>query len=284
MVVSSGNSTITERRHLSTGSKIARESGGFLIAEAASMATGLGVVAIIDSVIPKPIMKFAAKALGKTVVEPFLDPIEKCMSKICKLEECQPDPSKSREERAEGLARTMMVFGLAYVLSMEAKLHTRRAMNKLVGVLEELPHGPAANASFWQKVKHYGTLSHWSPQEKMIFAADEGVHIGSLYLLNNSLAPFTDEMIKSTSKMLQRTTGMDEKKAHEVASMAWVWEAANGLGAVAGIGAIAGKHALGWPRGVVGKAFGQGSQPASHVEKLAEQTALASTLHTPRTT
>lgn len=277
MVVSTGNTSIHERRHLTNGSKIARESGGFLIAELASMATGLGVVAIIDSVIPKPAMQFASKAIAKTVVEPFLDPIEKCMAKLCKLEECQPDPSKSRQERAEGLARTMIVFGIAYIVSMETKLHTRRAMNKLVGVLEELPIAPAADASLWTKVKHYGTLSHWSPQEKMIFAADEGVHLGSLYMLNNSLAPFTDEMIKSTTKMLQRTTGMDEKKAHEVASMAWVWEAANGMGAVAGIGAIAGKHALGWPRGVIGKAFGNGS----HVEKLAEQTALGSTLHAP---
>lgn len=216
-----------------------------MVAEMASMGVGLGVVAVADLVIPKPMLKFASKCLSKCVVEPFLDPIEHTMSRLCKLEECQIDPSKPREERAEAIAKTMIVFGGAYVASMLTKLHTRRAVNKHFGIhTDDHIIAPAPNATTWQKVKHYGTLSHWTPQEKVIFAMDEGVHLGSLYLLNNTLAPFTDEAIKTTTGLIQKVTGCSKEKAHEVASMAWVWEAANGLGALSAMGIIAGNHSF----------------------------------------
>lgn len=230
-------------RKLSSNQLIALESGGFLVAEMASMAAGLGVVAVADLVIPKPILKFTSKCVAKCVVEPFLEPIEKGMGALCKLKECQVDSSKPREERAEDIAKTMILFGGAYVASLLVKLHTRRGWNNHFGITgdDHIIH-PPANASTWQKIKHYGLLKHWTPQEKVIFAVDEGVHIGALYLLNNTLAPFTDKAIQSTTNIIQKTTGCSERKAHEIASMAWVWEAANGLGAVAGIGIIAGNH------------------------------------------
>ena len=97
---------------------------------------------------------------------------------------------------------------------------------------------------------------------------DEGVHIGALYLLNNTLAPFTDHAIKSTSSIIQKATGCSETKAHEVASMAWVWEAANGLGAVAAMGIIAGNHSFDLSRKIT-----KLISPGSYAERVANKAA-----------
>ncbi len=271
------NGVPVDRRQFSKRQKIALESGGFLVAEMVSAVTGLGVVAVADMIIPKPILKGAAKCLSKCVIEPFLDPIETGLSKICKLEECQVDPSKPREERAEQLAKTVIVFGAAYVAAMEAKLLTRHGINDHFGIHSghaNIP--PAANATSWEKVKHYGTLKHWSNEDKVIFAVDEGIHMGALYMLNNTMAPFTDHMIKSSSKTIQKTMGWSEEKSHEVASMAWIWEAANGLGAIAGMGVIAGNHTMGLSNKIA-KLF----YPDSHVDRLAHRTALGGTVPVP---
>lgn len=268
-----------ERRAYSRRQKVALESGGFVVAEMVSAATGLGVVAVADIIIPKPLLKGAAKCVAKCVIEPFLDPIERGLSKICKLEECQVDPSKSRAERAEQLAKTLIVFGGAYAASMEMKILTRHGINDHFGIHSGHAHiKPAAGASTWAKVKHYGTLKHWSAEDKLIFAADEVTHLGALYMLNNTLAPFTDRMIKSTTGVIQKTTGLSEKKAHEIASMAWVWEAANGMGALAAMGVIAGNHGFNLSNRVGRLMVGE-----THVDKLAKQTALGHSVHAPHT-
>ncbi len=265
-----------DRRAFSKRQKIALESGGFLVAEMVGAATGLGVVAVADMIIPKPILKGAAKCLSKCLIEPFLDTIEGSLTKICKLEECQVDPSKPRAERAEQIAKTVIVFGAAYVASMEAKLLTRHGINEHYGIHsghKSIP--PKASATAWEKVKHYGTLKHWSTEDKIIFAADEGIHMGALYVLNNSLAPFTDSMIKKTTGVIQKTTGWPESKAHEVASMAWIWEAANGLGAIAGIGIIAGNHSFNLSNKIAKLLV-----PDSHVDRLAHRSALGTSVPT----
>lgn len=239
--------------HLPVNHKIALESGGFLVSEMAQAVVGVGVVAVADLVIPKPILSAATQTVSKLVVEPFLDPIEAGLSKMCRLQECKLDNDKPREQRAEAIAKTMIVFGTAYAASMLTKLHVRREWNKHFKITTDdhiIP--PAANATSWQKVKHYSSFSHWTPQEKVIFAADEGIHLGSLFLINNTLAPYTDQAIKTTSSLIQKVTGCSEQKAHEVSSMAWVWEAANGLGAIAGIGVIAGNHKFDLSRKIAG--------------------------------
>lgn len=263
------------------GSKIVKESGGFLVAEAASAATGLGVVAVADWLIPKPIMKFASKTISKLVVEPYLDTIESVVSRVCKLEECKPDLKVSREDRAEKIAKTMIVFGGAYVASMGVKLFARRKMNEITGIVEHIPAKLPPTATLWEKVKHYGTFQFMAPEEKLIFLADEGVHLGALYLLNNQMAPFTDDMIKRSTKLIQKTTGVSEAKAHEISNMAWIWEASNGLGAAAGMAVIAGNHLGGWStKGMLGKIL-QNKLPSdsiSHVEKVALKDAASSQL------
>lgn len=260
----------------STRQKIALESGGFLAAEMVSAMTGIGVVAVADMIIPKPILQGAAKCVAKCVIEPFLEPIENGLSKICKLEECQVDLSKPREVRAEQLARTIILFGAAYAASMEMKLLTRHGINDHFGIHsghKEIP--PPPDAKFWDKVKHKVMLRHWSAEDKVIFAADEGIHLGALYLLNNTLAQQTDSMIHSSSKMLQKYLNWTPEKAHEVASMAWIWEAPNGLGALAGMGIIAGNHTMGLSNKIA-KLF----LPDSHVDRLANRTALGGTVPT----
>ncbi|MBY0407043.1 MAG: hypothetical protein K2Q01_05075 [Rickettsiales bacterium] len=240
-------------------------------------ATGIGVVAVADMLIPKPLLSGAAKCLAKCVVEPFLDPIERGLSKICKLRECQVNPDEPREKRAEQLAKTLLVFGAAYAASLEAKFLTRHGINRYFGL-----HGghnariaPAANATTWQKFKHYGTLKHWSAEDKAIMFADEGMHLGALYLMNNTFAPFTDRMIKDTTGVIQKQTGWTKEKSHEVASMMWVWEAANGLGALAGMGIIAGNHKFD-----LSNKLARLFVKETHVDKLAKQSALSTHAHT----
>lgn len=263
--------TGVERRKFSKRQKIGLEMGGFLAAEFVSAGVGVGVVAVADMIIPKPILKGASKCLATCVIEPFLEPIERSLSKVCKLEECQVDPTKSRAERAEQLAKTAIVFGAAWAVALEAKLFTRHKINDHFGIHSGVSRKPPANSTTWETIKHYGKLRHWTNEDKVIFAVDEGMHLGALYLLNNTLAPFTDRMIKNTTGTIERTTGWSHEKSHQVASMAWIWEAANALGAVAGIGIIAGNHSFG-----LSSKIAKLVSPHSHVDKLRHDTALSS--------
>lgn len=274
VILKNGVEAIEKAGHSAAGS-FALESGGFLIAEAVSILAGLGTVAATDLVIPKSAMKYGAQVLGKAVVEPFLDQIDYVSSKICKLDECKPDADETREQRAERFGKVIIVFGAAYAISMAAKLFTRRAWNEHHNIIEDLP-APISRKEVgtWNWIKHHATFQSVSPKEKMIFAADEGVHYASLYLLNNQAAPLTDAMIRKSTKLIHDTTGLSEEKSHEISTMAWVWDAPNILGAVAGIGAIAGAHFKGWhhPDNWVGKVLqNKPRTDLSHVEKLAKE-------------
>ena len=174
---------------LTVNQRIGRESLGFGVAEAVSMVTSLGVVAVADQLIPQTIQKHTYKAIGKALEPMFLDPYEHALKKYCKIEECEIDESKPRQQRAEELAKLVVVFGSAWVVSMAAKLWTRRLFE------------PDQHSANQKKLSFSGKVSstlpwNWSPQERMIFSADEGVHYGAIYLMNNQLAPGTDDLIK----------------------------------------------------------------------------------------
>jgi hypothetical protein len=199
---------------------IAKESGGFALAEMVSMSTSLLVVGIADTLAPNMI-KDVSKFVGKHVIEPFLDPIESTLGAVCKISECQPDKTKSRAERAEN----MIVFSAAWATSMAAKVATRRIFNRAVGISDDpIPAG--------------GLLS---AHEKRILLYDEGVHYGSILLMNTAGAKVTDELIASSTNVLTKV-GIPEKKAKELSSMAVIWELPNLLGMAAGIGAIFQNH------------------------------------------
>jgi hypothetical protein len=221
---------------------IALESGGFMLAEGASMATSLGVVAIFDKVMPQAIMDKATNVIAKVVIEPYLDTIEKTLAK-CHLEECQTDETKTREERACRLARGLLVFGSAYLTSLGVKYLARKSVNKYNGIDTHKPLSP--DATFMQRVISHIPMVGSTRDANMIMLADEAVHIGSLVYLNTTASKFTDEHINKTAGTLEKL-GMSHKKAKEVASMLWVWEAPNALGMMAGGIAIAGKHTKGW--------------------------------------
>jgi len=187
--------------------------GGLVLAEFASMATSLGVVAVADTIAPNLINK-ASDVVAKVVIEPHLDTIEKFMGKVCKLEECKPDQTKSREERAHNLAHTSIIFGAAWIGSMLVKLATRsiyRRFGEVVAV-DNKPH--------FGFTKHDWKLAFW----------DESVHIGSFLLWNSGMPKQADAAVVTGTKMLQKTLGLSEDKAKNVATMAVVWEFPNIMG------------------------------------------------------
>ncbi len=226
---------------------IAKESGGFFLAEMVSMATSLGVVAVADQLAPS-LLKDASKVVSKTCIEPFLDTIEGTLGTVCRLKECQPDMTKTREERAEGIAKTLLVFTAAWATSMAAKLYTRGLVNRLTGVN---PHQLPSSGSWIKDQFNSIGAELKDPNTRRIFLMDEGIHYGMIGIMNTVGAPVTDEMINSVSNVLTKT-GMSEKKAREISSMAVVWELPNLLGMAAGMGAIAKNHLGG----------------STHVEKL----------------
>ena len=241
-------------------SKAFKESSAFVAAEFGSMGVGLGVVALADILVPKQIMTHASQVVGQYVVEPFLlKPMDYIMPKICKLEECKIDESQSRKERAEKYGKNIIVFGAAYLVGLGSKIWMRDRLNKWLGIIDE------HQGKSWYDL---------SAKAKMIIAADEGVHYGSMLLLNNQMAHFTDYMIRQTTATVHKVTGMEEKKAHDLSMMFWVHDAANVIGAAAGIFAIYGAHKHGWPNGKLKDWLSPKSvEGLSHVERLAQEAA-----------
>jgi hypothetical protein len=232
---------------MSVRNAIGRESAGFLAAEGVSIGVSLGVVAIADKLIPPDIMKNATQVVAKTCIEPFQDGIEKLLDK-CKVHECRVDRTKTPEQRAEEYAKVLMVFSSAWVLSMVAKVHARRGLNHVLGVADEQIEKIAEDASVFKKIANHIPFVNWTKAERMIFMADEGVHLGlgGLILFNDKVAGFADDQITHMTNMMQKM-GLPQQKAKEISNMAVIWETPNIAGALAGFTAISGRHAFGWP-------------------------------------
>jgi hypothetical protein len=218
---------------MSVRKAVGKESGRFVFAECASIAVNLGVVAVLDQLIPKEIMHHAAQVVAKTCIEPFQDVIERQMKKFAKLDDFKVDEKKTKEERAEMYAHALMVFGSAWIISWGAKLWTRAHLNARGTEAAE-------NISLAKKINPL----NWSLEDVAIVAADEGVHYGSILAMatNDKLATTADEKIQSLTNVLEKT-GISREKAKELASYAVIYELPNALGMFAGMGVIAGKHA-----------------------------------------
>ena len=212
---------------------VAAESAGLGVAEMVSIATSLGVVAVAEDIAPN-LLKSVSKTMGK-IIEPYLlGPAESFLGTFCKLEECKIDKEKSRQERAEELSKNLIVFSAAFVTSLVAKIATRKALNHLTGITTT----PKRNTGNFAKdiwVNYIWPDKH----DRKIFYWDEGVHMGSLILMNTGIAKQTDVMIQGSSSVLQKTLGWTKAKADRVASMAMIWEVPNVIGWLAGVGAIA---------------------------------------------
>lgn len=209
------------------------ESAGLGVAEFASIATSLGVIAVAEDIAPN-MLKSASHAVGK-VIEPYLlDPAESFLKAVCKLEECQPDMNKSREQRADDLAKISIIFSTAFVASLGAKIMTRKVINNVL----DLAHSKAASTG--KPIRDFlkNNLVPDKHDRKVVYW-DEGFHIGSLLLLNTGIAKQTDDMIHGASNILQKVLGWSKEKSDRVASMTMIWEVPNILGWMAGVGAIA---------------------------------------------
>lgn len=206
------------------------------LSELVSAVTSLGVVAVADDLAPN-LVKSASKTISKVCVEPFLEPIEKFLKKVCKLKECQSDMSQPREKRAEALAHTILIFSSSWAASMIAKWATRQMTIDAFKVY----HPPEPRNGKWlhDKVLFRGKINR---HDWKVFCWDEGVHLGSLLMINTATAKQTDSMINTASSVLQKTLGWSERKAKDVASMAMIWEIPNVLGLGAGIGAVGHTH------------------------------------------
>lgn len=220
---------------------IGLESTSFGAAEIVGMGTSLGVVAVLDKVLPKSLLDGATNVVAKVVVEPYLDTIEKTLDK-CHLAECKTDETKSREERACRLAKGLVVFGSAYFISLGAKLGTRRFLNDAFRICPDAGRKKLPKeAKWWQHVVNHIPVINSSREENIIFAADELAHIGSLIYLNTTASKLTDHHIDKTTNRLEKL-GISHSKAQQIAEMLHIWEIPNGIGMVAGLGTIGWRH------------------------------------------
>ena len=224
-MTTNGNSVIHSAAKPGSG-KLWQELSGLGAAEIVGAVVSTGVIAYADKVAPGA-TKAITKTISKIAVEPFLDQWEGGLKFFCHLKECQPDMTKSRQERAENIAHTITVFGAAFVPSLAAKLATRRGINEFCG------HG---DGHAWWKV--------WRPNahDTRVFAWDEGIHIGSALAINTFGAKAGDKIIQGTSNVLQKVLGWPEKRAHDVATLVTVYELPNFIGLAAGSGAILHDH------------------------------------------
>ena len=225
----------------------ALESMGFTIAEGVAAIVSMGAVAFADKV-PKSISNPVSKTIAKTCIEPHLDTIEKYLDK-CRIDECKVDRKKSREERAERYANTIVVYSSAILLSLWAKSLARDGMNNLLGVGGGKDKHVPADAPLYKKIAAHIPFVNWSKEKRLIFTVDEGFHLAALGAMNLTTrgADITDSNIKSVSSILQKTLGWDEERANRVSTILNVWEVPNLAGVAAGYTTIIGKHAFDWP-------------------------------------
>jgi len=221
---------------MSVRNAVGLESKNLFVAELGSMVVNLGLVVVLDNLIPKDIMHQATHVVAKTVISPLQDGIERVMHKFGKLEEFKVDETKTREQRAEVYAHALMVYGSAWLLTWGSKLWMRDYLNN---------NGIKSSANSVVKKNDGNKLNpfNWSLSDIALVVADEGVHYGSILLMagNDKVAKVTDEQIKSLQSVLEKT-GMLPKKAHEMAAYAVIYEGSNLFGMMAGMGVASAKH------------------------------------------
>lgn len=213
-----------------------KEAAGLGIGELTSWVASLGTVAVADKIAPD-LLATASKSLGKVVIEPHLDFIERSFTNLCKLKDCIPDLTKARHNRAENWARTLIVFSAAWVTSMVAKLAARKIANRALHVEATQEKAEPTGNWVFDKVLYKKLNKH----DWQVTLWDEGVHLGSLLLLSTLGAKHTDRMIGWASGVLEKL-GVSARKAKEVSSMAMIWEVPNALGLATGIVTIRHAH------------------------------------------
>src|SRR5690606_12399918 len=149
------------------------------------------------------------------LIEPHLELFEGIIARLCKLKECQVNYDTPREERAKNLSNILIKFGAAWIPSMIVKIALRRGINEVTGFGD--------GSAWWNVAK--ANQHDWS-----IMAADEGIHYGSMFVLNATTtgAGLSDDMIDASRNVLIRL-GVPRKNASEIATMGVIHEFPNML-------------------------------------------------------
>lgn len=218
--------------HMTRSQAFMVESGVMTGAEFASALVSVGTIAALshaEKMFPHESAQ-VIQYVSKHIIEPNLDAIEKTLTTVCKMEECQPDPNKPREERAKDWARALLLFGGSWLPGLASKYMMRRYMNGHFGLESEQSH-QTPWWKIWKMSKH----------EFSILAFDEGVHYGSMLYLNTAGAKINDDMVHGATSILEKL-GMDHKQAKDVAMMSVVHEFPNALGLASAVGVIGHHH------------------------------------------
>lgn len=206
-----------------------KESAGMVLGEVTSQVVSAGVFGVSELIAPK-LVKSASKVMSDNVITPNLEFIERTLNKACKLKGSLPDMSEARHVRVENWGRLFVLFGASWVAAMLAKLAIRQVSNEKFSVKHEEP--PNGNW-FHDKVLYRNMSKHdWK-----ILVADEGVHLGSLVVMNTAMAKHTDSTINVATKII-KGLGCQPQKAREMAGYLTVWELPNLFGLLAGLGVI----------------------------------------------
>ncbi len=220
-------STALIENNLTPWQKTFRESGGLLFAECTAAGVSLGTVAFADKIAPE-LVKSTTDFIAKKFIEPHLETFENVIGTICKTKDCQPDKTKSPEERARKLAHVLVVFTPAFAAGLLTKMAMRRGSNEKLGMPDAHP---------WYR------LDKMNSHDLKLLALDDGVHIGAMVFLGTLGAGIADTMIDGATSIMHKVFGVNEKKAHDLASMGVLVEVVpNALGFIAALVAIKNHH------------------------------------------
>lgn len=197
--------------------KATAETLGLGIAEMASAVVSVGVFALADDIAPS-LMKKSGKVIGR-LLEPFLDPIERAMQGGCKLKECQPDFTKSRQERAEEYGRFLTRFGVSLVPAVLTEYGVRKIGNHYLHV---------GNGDMGKSLAY--KLMHPNRHDCGVIGIDKGVQLGGIIAVNTIFAKQADVGIEGISNVLQKTLNWPKERADRAAQATIVWHLADGLG------------------------------------------------------
>jgi len=195
-----------------------KEVFSFIGAESISIGAATVAYTFMDDLAPSA-MKRISRVVSKTCIEPFLDTIEKGLTR-CSSKDCKPDFTKSRQERAEQYAHYITRFGISAAISVGTEWGARNLFNHALKVKE-----PASNLA--------------------VTCLDKGLHLGLIIGANTVAAKQTDTAIDITSNVLQKSLNWPKDRADRLADVTWRWEAANWISAFVTSGYIFTRQVMG---------------------------------------
>jgi hypothetical protein len=204
-VTTNGNSGNGDGKPTGKWNRFGHEVGAFWGGELLASAVLPGAIWIeetIDRYVPGPI-NFTTKILGKCL-EPVIEPLEKGLSFICRLESCQPDLTKTPEERAQKLARAICIAVPPLALTYWAKLTSRRWLEDKLKV-----PGMVHSGRRWLPIPR-------NAKEWMVVLTDEGAHTLFMGAVGGPYAKQADDAVDYLQSIFVKA-GMSKQTAHDVA-------------------------------------------------------------------